>query len=96
MKYRSWLAVSLAAPFGFTSLAGCALMGRSVKVEPVAVSTQKPGNVAMYVSVSQHGAGVVGLERQAFKVFENDVQLDNDQVKLTLLPTATSAARHVA
>ncbi len=60
------------------------------------MSTEKPGNVAMFVAVSQHGAAVTGLDKQAFKVFENDVQLDNDQVKLTLLPTATSAARHVA
>ena len=47
-------------------------------MDPVAVSTQKPGNVTVYVSVSQHGNAVVGLDKQAFKVFENDVQLDND------------------
>jgi hypothetical protein len=87
---------ALSLPAGVCALSGCALIGRSVTVDPVAVSTQKPGNVAMYVSVSQHGAAVVGLDKQAFKVFENDVQLDNDQVKLTLLPTTTSAARHVA
>jgi hypothetical protein len=87
---------ALALPTTVGALGGCTLLGRSVTVDPVAVSTQKPGNVAMYVSVSQHGTGVVGLDKQAFKVFENDVQLDNEQVKLTLLPTATSAARHIA
>ena len=96
MKLRLLAVASLALPVAACALSGCALMGRSVRVDPVAVSTQKPGNVAMYVSVSQHGSAVVGLDKQAFKVFENDVQLDNDQVKLTLLPTATSAARHVA
>jgi hypothetical protein len=88
--------VALALPAAACALGGCALIGRNVSVDPVAVSTQKPGNVAMFVAVSQHGAPVVGLDKQAFKVFENDVQLDNDQVKLTLLPTATSAARRVA
>jgi hypothetical protein len=88
--------VALALPAAACALGGCALIGRNVNVDPVAVSTQKPGNVAMFVAVSQHGAPVVGLDKQAFKVFENDVQLDNDQVKLTLLPTATSAARRVA
>ena len=96
MKVRALRVASLALPIAACALSGCALMGRSVTVDPVAVSTQKPGNVAMYVSVSQHGAAVAGLDKQAFKVFENDVQLDNDQVKLTLLPTTTSAARHVA
>ncbi len=77
------------------ALNGCGLAG-TMNVEPVAVSTQKPGNVALFVAVSQHGAGVVGLDKQAFKVFENGVALDNDQVKLTLLPTASAATERVA
>lgn len=75
---------------------GCNMVGGGVKVEPVAVSSQKPGNVALLVAVSQHGTGVVGLQRQDFKVFENGTPLDNDQIGLTLLPTADSAARHAA
>jgi hypothetical protein len=86
----------LASPLAAVALSGCTLMGSGVRVEPVAVSAQKPGNVALYVAVSQQGSAVIGLDKQAFKVFENDVQLDNDQVKLTLLPTATSATRRVA
>lgn len=73
---------------------GCSLMTGSVKVEPVAVATQKPGNVALFVAVSQHGNGVLGLQRQNFKVFENGVPLDNDQIGLKLLPTTESASTH--
>ena len=91
------LAGSLAslAPVALIALSGCGLMG-TVNVEPVAVATQKPGNVAMYVAVSQHDSAVIGLDKQAFKVYEDGKKLDNDQIKLTLLPTATSATRHVA
>jgi hypothetical protein len=71
-------------------------MAGNINVQPVAVSTQKPGNVAMYVAVSQHGSALIGLDKQSFAVFENGVRLDNDQVQLTLLPTTTSAARRIA
>jgi hypothetical protein len=74
----------------------CSLMTGGVKVEPVAVATQKPGNVALYVAVSQHGSGVLGLQKDDFKVYENGVALDNDQIGLTLLPTTESATRHAA
>ena len=77
------------------TLSGCALAG-SMNVEPVAVSTQKPGNVALFVAVSQHGAGVAGLDKQAFKVYENGVPLDNQQIQLTLLPTASAASQRAA
>ncbi len=90
----SLAALALLAVLG-SALSGCGLMG-TVNVEPVAVSTQKPGNVAMYVAVSQHGSAVMGLDKQAFKVYEDGKRLDNEQIKLTLLPTATSAARHTA
>lgn len=83
------------APLALFALSGCGLMG-TVNVEPVAVSTQKPGNVAMYVSVSEHGAPVLGLDKQAFQVYEDGKKLDNDQIKLTLLPTSAAATRHVA
>ncbi len=74
----------------------CSLVTGGVKVEPVAVATQKPGNVALFVAVSQHGSGVLGLQKDDFKVFENGVALDSDQIGLTLLPTTESATRHAA
>ncbi|MEI9949784.1 MAG: hypothetical protein WDO74_12590 [Pseudomonadota bacterium] len=78
------------------ALSGCNLVTGGVKVEPVAVSTQKPGNVALYVAVSKHGNGVLGLQKGDFKVYENGVPLDNDQIKLTLLSTDESTSRHAA
>jgi len=76
------------------ALSGCNLMSGGVNVEPVAVATQKPGNVALYVSVSKHGNGVLGLQKNDFKVYENGFPLDNEQIKLTLLSTNPSTSRH--
>lgn len=88
-------ALGLCAALAIGALSGCGLAG-SMNVEPVAVSTQKPGNVALFVAVSQYGAGVPGLDKHAFKVYENGVPLDNEQVKLTLLPAASAATQHAA
>ena len=76
------------------ALNACNLVTSGVNVEPVAVSTQKPGNVALYVSVSKHGNGVLGLQKADFKVYENGAALDNEQIKLTLLSTDASTSRH--
>jgi len=78
------------------ALSGCNLVSGGVKVEPVAVSAQKPGNVALYVAVSKHGNGVLGLQKDDFKVYENGAPLDNEQIKLTLLSTNASTSRHAA
>jgi len=86
----------LAAALLLCALSGCNLVSGGVKVEPVAVSTQKPGNVALYVAVSKHGNGVIGLQKTDFKVYENGFPLDNDQIKLTLLSTNASTSRHAA
>lgn len=86
----------LAVMLMLAALNGCALVGGRVNVDPVAVSTQKPGNVALYVTVSQHGSGVIGLQKQDFKVYENGTALDSSQIQLTLLPTNTSTSRHAA
>jgi hypothetical protein len=77
------------------ALSGCNLVAGGVNVEPVAVASQKPGNVALYVSVSKLGNGVLGLKKDDFKVYENDFPLDNEQIKLTLLSTnpSTRASR---
>lgn len=83
-----------AAALSLLVSSGCSLVTSSVKIEPVAVSSQKPGNVALFVAVSQHGSGVLGLQKQDFKVFENGVPLDNEQIGLTLLPTTESASSH--
>jgi hypothetical protein len=76
------------------ALNGCNLVSGGVNVEPVAVATQKPGNVALYVAVSKHGNGVVGLQKNDFKVYENGFPLDSEEIKLTLLSTNPSTSRH--
>jgi len=90
--------VSIRRSLGLAALlcaaSGCNLVSGGVNVEPVAVSTQKPGNVALYVAVSKHGNGVLGLQKEDFKVYENGTPLDNDQIKLTLLPTNPTTSRH--
>jgi len=84
----------LSATLLLAAVSGCNLVTGGVKVEPVAVSTQKPGNVALYVSVSKHGNGVIGLKEEDFKVYENGAPLDNEQIKLRLLSTNASTSRH--
>jgi len=78
------------------SVTGCGLTTGRMTVEPVALSAQKPGNVALYVAVSDRGAGVLGLDAHAFKIYEDGVPLDNDQIKLTLLPANSAVAHHAA
>jgi hypothetical protein len=87
-------AISAALLLG--ALSGCNLVSGGVKVEPVAVSAQKPGNVALYVAVSKHGNGVLGLKEEDFKVYENGVPLDNEQIQLKLLSTNAQTSRHAA
>lgn len=85
---------SVCAAVLLSVLSGCNLVSGGVNVEPVAVTAQKPGNVALYVSVSKHGNGVLGLQKDDFKVYENGAALDNEQIKLTLLSTNPSTSRH--
>ena len=87
---------NLTALVGLFLLQGCALMGGRLNVDPVAVSAQKPGNVALYVAVSRNGSGVVGLEPKDFKVYENGVALDSTQIQLTLLPPDRTTSRRAA
>jgi len=84
----------LTAALLLSALSGCNLVTGGVKVEPVAVSAQKPGHVALYVAVSKHGNGVIGLKKEDFKVYENGAALDNEQIKLTLLSTNATTSRH--
>ncbi|HTQ04489.1 MAG TPA: hypothetical protein VMI54_11565 [Polyangiaceae bacterium] len=76
------LAVAAAlAPY----LVGCSVFG-GVRVETLDVSTQKPSNVAFYVSVTDHGEPVTDLEAKSFKVYENGQELSARLIDRTLLP----------
>lgn len=77
-------------------LSGCQLLGLGgVEVESVAQTTNKPGQVAVYVSVREGGNPVTLLEAKNFKLTEDETQLDPAQVQLQLLPRDSVAAHQV-
>lgn len=75
-------------------LSGCQLLG-GVQVEPLAVSTQLPSQVAVYVSVKDRDESLVALEPQHFKIYEDGTALPSEQVGLTLLSRDLVAEHHV-
>ncbi len=75
-------------------LSGCQLLG-GVKVEPLAVSTQLPSQVAVYVSVKDRDESIVALEPQHFKIYEDGTALPSEQIGLTLLSRDLVAEHHV-
>jgi hypothetical protein len=81
-----WLLVS--------GLSGCQLLG-GVDVNSVAQTTNKPGQVAVYLSVRDGDRAVTKLEAKNFAVSENDTRLDPSQVQLQLLPRDSVAAQQV-
>jgi hypothetical protein len=64
--------------------AGCSLLG-GLRVETIEASAQKPGNVALYVEVTDHGEPVTNLEPKNFKIYENEELLSPKQTGRTLL-----------
>lgn len=73
--------------------AGCGIYG--VRVEPVAVSVQKPANVALYVSVKDGDRPVPGLTEQSFSVFEDEQPVAPSDAKLVLLDREVAVAHQV-
>src|SRR5437867_3425567 len=73
--------------------AGCGIYG--VRVEPVAVSVQRPANVALYVSVKDGDRPVPGLTEQSFSVFEDDQPVAPSDAKLVLLDREVAVAHQV-
>jgi hypothetical protein len=62
---------------GFVALlfgAGCSVFG-GVRVDTVELSAQRPSNVALYVSVTDHGEPVTDLDAKNFHVYENGQEL---------------------
>jgi hypothetical protein len=72
----------------------CQLLG-GLQVETVNVHTEKPSNVAAYVSVRKSGVPVEDLQIDQFKVAEDGQVLDSKQVGLQLLDRNLAAAHHV-
>ena len=76
---------SIALATGFLSaLVGCGSSG-SLRVTKVAVSTQKPGNIAMYLDVRNDGRPVPGLQEKDFRVYEDGKLIPPKKGKRALL-----------
>jgi hypothetical protein len=88
LRLPALILVALLAP-------GCLRTG-NLQITPVALAAHKPANVVLYVAVNQDDRGLTYLTARNFRVYENGVALDSDQVELTLLPATTVAARRVA
>lgn len=73
-------------------MSGCTLGG--LHAEPVAVSAQKPSNVAAYVAVYQGDHAARGLTEKSFQVYEDGQAIDPGTTQQTLLPRDLVAAHH--
>jgi hypothetical protein len=66
------------------ALVGCGSSG-SLHVKKVAVATQKPGNLAFYLDVSDNGRPVAGLQEKDFRVYEDGKLIPPKKGKRALL-----------
>lgn len=82
------LALSLAL------LSGCGMF-RSISVEPIAATAQRPSNVGAYVAINDGEQPLDELLPSNFSVYENDQLLPSGQTQLTLLDRNLVAAHHV-
>jgi hypothetical protein len=76
-------------------LAGCSLLGLgALRVESVALSVQKPSNIAVYLSAANGDEPLTDLTESAFRVYENERLLDPNEIGLTLLERSVAAEHH--
>jgi hypothetical protein len=77
---------ALVGPVLFAALAGigCGSSG-TLRVTKVAVATQKPGNVALYLDVRDGGKPVAGLQEKDFRVYEDGKLISPKKGKRALL-----------
>ena len=87
----------IGAPLGFLLFAaalvgaGCGSSG-TLRVTKVAVSTQRPGNIAFYLDVRDNGKPVAGLQEKDFKVYEDGKLVPAKKGKRALLDAETTSA----
>ena len=72
---------------------GCQLLG-TMQVETVASTAHRPGQVSVYVSVSDREEDTSGLGPENFKLFEDDNELNASEVQLRLLDRDPVAEHH--
>lgn len=70
---------------------GCQLLG-GARITELATGSAKPGNVATLVAVTEKDKPVSGLPPSAFRVSENDQNIDPETAKLLLLDPSRYAA----
>jgi hypothetical protein len=70
---------------------GCGSSG-TLRVTKVAVATQKPGNVALYLDVRENGRPVPGLTEKDFKVYEDGKLISPKKGKRALLDAEVVSA----
>jgi hypothetical protein len=75
---------ALLGPVLFAALVGCGSSG-SLHVTKVAVSTQKPSNLAFYLDVRDNGRPVPGLAEKDFRVYEDGKLVPPKKGKRALL-----------
>jgi len=82
---------TLVGPVLLAALVGCGSSG-TLRVTKVAVSTQKPSNVALYLDVRDNGRPVAGLQEKDFKVYEDGKLIPAKKGKRALLDAEVTSA----
>jgi hypothetical protein len=89
-----WFQCLFASWIGMLLMGGCQLFG-GLRVESVASDATPPGQVAVYVTVSDRDAAPLQLDETNFQLAEDGKALSPDQVQLRLLPRDAAAEHHV-
>jgi hypothetical protein len=76
-------------------LGGSAACGlRLIEVESVAISAQKPSNVAVYLWATSRGEPLTELSESDFRIYEDGQLVDAEQAGLTLLERELAVEHH--
>jgi hypothetical protein len=96
---EAWKALlRLALPLALLALSSCAkkaIIPETIKVRPLATSAYEPANVAIYVGVTEQGEPLSDLDASAFRIYENEVLLEPERIKTTILPRELVTSEHV-
>ena len=79
----------LVAVLGSVACLGCAslrsLWGRSVELETLGVSAERPSHVSVYLSARVEDQPLADLDPKSFRVFEEGKPIDPEQSQQVLL-----------
>jgi hypothetical protein len=98
-RLEAWTALlRVALALALLVLPGCAkkaFIPETLKVRPLATSAEPPANVAIYVGVTEDGEPLTDLDASAFRIYENEVLLEPERIKTTVLPRELVTSEHV-